>query len=198
MGKPQIILVGGGGHCRSCIDVIEQEGRFEIAGIVERSPHSETSSAMGYAILGTDDGLTDLKERYDYALVSVGQIKTPEPRIRLYQSLKKLKFSLPIIVSPIAYVSKHASIGEGTIVMHHALVNAGAKIGFNCIINTKALVEHDAVVEAHCHIATGSIVNGGVSIGAGSFYGSAAVSKQYISVPPKSFIKANSTLGKRL
>ena len=79
--------------------------------------------------------------------------------------------------------------------MHQALVNAGARIGSNCIINTKALVEHDAVVEDHCHIATGAIVNGGVSIGAGSFYGSAAVSKHYISVPPKSFIKANSIVG---
>ena len=198
MGKPQLILVGGGGHCRSCIDVIEQEGRFEIAGIIERSPHSEASTPMGYGILGTDDDLSDLEKRYDYALVTVGQIKTPEPRMRLYHLLKKFSFSLPVFVSPTAYVSRHASIGEGTIVMHQALVNAGARIGSNCIINTKALVEHDAVVEDHCHIATGAIVNGGVSIGAGSFYGSAAVSKQYISVPPKSFIKANSTLGKRL
>ncbi|MDZ7696624.1 MAG: N-acetylneuraminate synthase family protein [Deltaproteobacteria bacterium] len=33
--KEKIILVGGGGHCKSCIDVIEQEGRFAIAGIVD-------------------------------------------------------------------------------------------------------------------------------------------------------------------
>jgi hypothetical protein len=26
---------GGGGHCRSCIDVIEQQGRFAIAGIID-------------------------------------------------------------------------------------------------------------------------------------------------------------------
>jgi len=32
--KEKIILIGGGGHCKSCIDVIEQEGRFIIAGIV--------------------------------------------------------------------------------------------------------------------------------------------------------------------
>ena len=198
MGKPQLILVGGGGHCRSCIDVIEQEGRFEIAGIVERSPHGETDDGMGYAVLGTDDDLSDVKKRYNYALVTVGQIKTPEPRMRLYQLLKKFKFFLPAIVSPAAYVSRHASIGEGTIVMHQALVNAGARVGSNCIINTKALLEHDAVVEDHCHIATGAIVNGEVSIGAGSFFGSAAVSKQCISVPPKSFIKANSVVGKSL
>jgi len=196
--KEKIILIGGGGHCRSCIDVIEQEGRFEIAGIVERPSHPETGYVLGYPILGTDDDLSDLKEKYDYALVTVGQIKTEKPRMRLYELLKKLKFSLPIIVSSMAYVSRHASIGEGTIVMHQALVNAGAKIGTNCIINTKALVEHDAVVEDHCHIATGAILNGGAIIGSGSFFGSAAVSKENVSIPPNSCIKANVTVGKSL
>ena len=33
--KETILLVGGGGHCKSCIDVIEQEGRFRSAGIVD-------------------------------------------------------------------------------------------------------------------------------------------------------------------
>lgn len=64
--KEKIILIGGGGHCRSCIDVIEQEGRFEIAGIMERPNNSKSSIVLGYAILGTDDDLSDLKERYDF------------------------------------------------------------------------------------------------------------------------------------
>lgn len=196
MNKPQLILVGGGGHCRSCIDVIEQEDRFTIAGIVEWKDHSGTNPVLGYPILGTDRNLIKLKRKYAYALVTVGQITSPKNRIRLYKMLKDLKFSLPIIVSPNAYVSRHAYIKEGTIVMHHALINAGVTVGKNCIINTKTLVEHDAVVEDHCHISTGAIVNGGVTIGSGSFFGSGAVSKEYISIGSKSFIKANSLITK--
>ena len=30
----EIILIGGGSHCKSVIDVIEQENRFKIIGIV--------------------------------------------------------------------------------------------------------------------------------------------------------------------
>ena len=194
----KIILIGGGGHCKSCIDVIERQGRFDIAGVVERPGHTEAGKILGYPIFGSDDDLSELRKRFNYAMITVGQIETPEPRIRLHGLLKKLAFSLPVIVSSIAYVSSHAVIEEGTIVMHQALVNAGARIGANCIINTKALVEHDAVVEDHCHISTGAIVNGGVRIGAGSFYGSNSVSKQNTSVPPKSFIEANSMVGKRL
>ena len=35
----KIVLVGGGGHARSCIDVIEMENKFSIAGIVDKDPH---------------------------------------------------------------------------------------------------------------------------------------------------------------
>jgi len=31
-----IILIGGGGHCRSVIDVIESENKFLIRGIVDQ------------------------------------------------------------------------------------------------------------------------------------------------------------------
>ena len=34
--KEKIILIGGGGHCKSCIDVIEAQGRFQIMAIVAK------------------------------------------------------------------------------------------------------------------------------------------------------------------
>ena len=34
--KELILIGGGGGHCRSCIDVIEQEQKFKIAGIIDK------------------------------------------------------------------------------------------------------------------------------------------------------------------
>ena len=45
--KEKIILIGGGGHCRACIDVIEQEGRFTIAGIVDVPEKSEVKRLLG-------------------------------------------------------------------------------------------------------------------------------------------------------
>ena len=106
----------------------------------------------------------------------------------LFEMLKNIGFKLPAIISPLAYVSKHATIGDGTVVMHNALVNANAKIGKNCIINTKALVEHDCVVGDNCHISTASVLNGGVVVEDNTFYGSNATSRQNIKI--NGFIKA--------
>ncbi len=209
-----LLLIGAGGHCRSCIDVIEQEGRFEIAGIVDKveskaEVEAETkveieaevedkvkAEMLGYPIIGTDDDLPELRKKYTYALVTVGQIKSPDIRIKLFKRLLELGFELPTIISPMAYVSRHAKIDQGTIIMHHALVNAGAHIGQNCIINTKALIEHDAVVEDHCHIATGAVVNGQVRVGEGSFLGSNAECMEGVVIGKRSVVGLGMSLSR--
>jgi sugar O-acyltransferase (sialic acid O-acetyltransferase NeuD family) len=191
----KIILIGGGGHCRACIDVIEQEGRFTVAGIVDL-PEKRQHRVLGYPVIGSDDDLPKLIQSFPNVLITLGQIQFPTRRPALFDHLKEMGAFFPVIHSPLAYVSAHAQVAEGTIVMHHVVINAGARVGRNCIINTKALVEHDAVIEDHCHISTGAVVNGGVKIGSGSFFGSAAVSKENVTIPSNSFIRAGSVYGK--
>lgn len=186
-----ILLIGAGGHCKACIDVIEQIGEWQIVGIIDRKD-SGVKEVLGYPVIGCDDDLAELKKQYDYALVTIGQIHSAELKMKLFNQLKALDFNQPSLVSPLAYVSKHAKIGVGTIVMHYALINTAAQVGNNCIINSKALIEHDAIIEDHCHISTGAIINGGVIVGEQSFIGSQATTKQSITIPPQSFIKAGS------
>ncbi len=187
----QILLIGGGGHCKSVIDVIEQEKKFEIAGIIDRKELMGTK-VLGYEVIGCDDDLGDLALKYQYALITVGQIKSPDLRIKLFESVKKAGFMTPTIVSSRAYVSLHTVIEEGTIVMHDALVNANVKIGKNCIINSKALIEHDSIIEDHCHISTGVIINGNVNVKQKCFIGSNSTTKESITIDEHSFIKAGS------
>lgn len=195
MKKEKIILIGGGGHCHSCIDVIEQEGRFQIAGILDLK-EKIGQNVLGYPVVGTDGEIPDFAGRYKNFLVTLGQLKIPELRIKIFRKIQHAGGILPVIVSPRAYVSGYARIGEGTIIMHDALVNANALIGVNCIINSKALVEHDSVIGDHCHISTGALINGGVEVGCQSFVGSGTVTKQMSKIPEKSFIKAHSLIVK--
>ena len=192
MSEKKIILLGGGGHCRSCIDVIEKGKEFSIAGIVEKNSNKNYSQVLDYPVTGCDDDLESLRKSYDYAFITLGQTGASDIRQKLFKKLKSLNFILPVIVSPLAYVSKYAEIGEGTIIMHHAVVNAGADIGKNCILNTKCLVEHDTIIGDHTHISTAAVVNGGATIGSGNFIGSNATVVQGVKLPDSYFLKANS------
>ena len=181
MSKPGLILIGAGGHAHACVDVIEQHGGYQIAGLIGM-PDEVNDLHLGYAVIGTDSDLPKLAKTIPFALITLGQIKTSAHRNRLYQQVEALGFQLPTIIAPSAYVSRHVSIGAGTIVMHGAIVNAGASVGENCIINTRALLEHDATVADHCHISTGAIVNGNTAIGSGCFVGSGSIIKECASL----------------
>ena len=189
----KIILIGGGGHCKSVIDVIEQEKKFKIAGIVDKS-NLLGSKILGYRVIGKDYDLKSLSKKYKYALITIGHIKSPISRIRLFNLAVKTGFKFPSIISPNAYVSKHTKIGNGTVVMHHAIINANTYIGDNCIINSKALIEHDCSILNHCHVSTNATINGGVKIGTECFIGSNAITKDNIKIKEKSFIKAGTLI----
>ncbi|RBQ30138.1 acetyltransferase [Aliarcobacter vitoriensis] len=187
--KEKIVLVGGGGHCHSVIDVIEQENKYEIIGIVDIKENIG-KKVLDYEIIACDDDLEKLFKNCENAIITIGHIKSNSLRVKLFEKLKNIGFNLPTIISPLAYVSKYSKIDEGTVIMHNVLVNANSKIGKNCIINTKALIEHDCIVEDNCHISTASVINGGVIVKENTFFGSNATSKQEAII--YSFIKAGS------
>jgi sugar O-acyltransferase (sialic acid O-acetyltransferase NeuD family) len=186
-----LILIGGGGHCKSCIDVIETEGKYTIAGILDSIKQAD-DRVLGYPVLGNDSMLEELALKGHAFLITIGHIKTPAPRIALYNRIEAMGAEMPVIVSPRAHVSKHAKVGKGSIIMHFSLINAAAEIGHNCIINSRALVEHDAVIGNHCHVSTGTLINGGAKVGDFSFVGSGAVLREGITLTENSFVKANS------
>ena len=178
MSKP-LILVGGGGHCKSVIDVAESAG-YTILGILDR-PEEVGKRVLDYEVIGTDDEMAKYKDQSEF-VVTVGQIKSPALRIKLHQMLDNAGCQLATVISPLAHVSKYATIGEGTVVMHQATVNADAKVGKGCIINTFANIEHDVEIGDYCHISTGAMINGGADIAEGTFIGSQSVVNQGVKI----------------
>ncbi len=179
----KLYLIGGGGHCKSSIDVIESMNEFQIVGIFD-VPEKIGQEVLGYKILDSDQNLPHYINDDSYFLITIGQIKSSDLRIKLFG----MPLNFATIISKRAYVSSYAKIGKGTIVMHDVLINAGAVIGENCIINSKALVEHDAVIGDHCHISTGAIVNGDCVIGNRTFIGSNSVVRNGKIIPPETIL----------
>ena len=193
MKKEKIILVGGGGHCLSCIDVIESEGKFTIEGIVDIKARIGEKVA-GYPVIASDDDFAELVKKYKNFIITIGQIKNGQIRLNKFAELKKLGAKFPVIISSRAHVSRTASIDEGSIVMHDAVVNSLSKIGKNCIINSKSLIEHEATIGDNVHVATGAIVNGQCKIGSEVFLGSGSILTNNINIADKVIIGAGSVV----
>ena len=191
-----IILVGGGGHCKSVIEVAESAG-YEIKGILDKPEEVGKEVLPGHKVIGTDDNIPQYVEECDF-IITVGFIKNPTLRIKLYNKVKAAGGRLATIIASTAHVSKYAELGEGTVIMHHAFVNAGAKIGDDCIINTFVNIEHDAEVGNQCHISTGSMVNGECKIGENCFIGSQSVCANCIEIASDIIVGAGSVVRKSI
>lgn len=190
-----LILVGGGGHCKSVIEAAESAG-YSILGVLDMPEHVE-KGILSTKVIGTDDNIPGFVDKAEF-VITVGFILDPTIRIKLYNRIKESGGKLATIIASTAYVSKYATIGEGTVVLHQAFVNAGATVGNNVILNTAVNIEHDAEIGDHCHISTGVMVNGECKVGPRCFIGSQSVLANCISVGEDIIVGAGSFVRKSI
>lgn len=170
-----IILAGAGGHCKSCIEVIEAAGYYTIKGILDAKTPAG-SKLLNYEVLGGDEMISELAGMANnYFLITVGQIESSAIRLTIAQVIKKAGGKFATVVDPGARISNSSQLGAGSIAMQQVIVNSSCRIGEQAILNNKCLIEHDTVIGDYCHISTGVIINGGCTIRDHVFIGSGAV-----------------------
>ena len=192
--KP-LILVGGGGHCKSVIEVAVSSG-YQIFGILDM-PNTVGSRILDFEVIGTDDDISKYVNEAQF-IITVGQIKSVSTRIKIDHLIKAAGGKLATVIASSANVSRWATVGEGSVIMHGAIVNADAIVGQNCMINTMANIEHDSVIGNFCHISTGTMINGNVRVGDRVFLGSQSVTMNGITIAADCVITAGAFVAKNV
>jgi sugar O-acyltransferase (sialic acid O-acetyltransferase NeuD family) len=194
-GKSNLILIGGGGHCKSVLEIVEKTD-FNVVGVLD-TLENVGKTILYTRIIGTDDDIS----RYvsdSYFLVTVGHILNPNLRINLHEKVVNAGGKFATIISHSAVVSKYSKIGVGTVVMNNVVINADTIIGDCCIINTFANIEHDAYVGNFCHISTGAMINGNCVVYDNVFIGSQSVLVNGISISKDCVVAAGSVVRKNI
>ena len=196
MAERKILLLGGGGHCRSVLDSLLASDLYDEIGIID---YDKSASALGVHVIGTDDDLPRLKsEGWKEAFITVGSVGSTRVRRKLYSVVKELGFILPSIIDPTAIIARGTVIKEGTFLGKGSVINTGAAIGTCAIINTGAIIEHDCTIEDFAHVSTGAALCGQVSVGTDSHIGAGSVIRQGIKIGNNSLIGAGSVVVKNV
>lgn len=193
-----IVLIGGGGHCHSIIDLIEGHETFEVFGILERERSKIGNDVFGCKVVGIDDDMARIFQSNENFIITIGQIRNSKLRQKLFEMAVNSGGKPCSVYSKWAHISGRCQIEKGVTVGHFSTVNIGARIGINTIINNHVLVEHDVSIGKHCHLATGAIINGNVDIGNNTFVGSQATIIQSISICDDVVIGAGSVITKNI
>lgn len=193
----QVIGIGAGGHARVIMEVLRPDPRYQIAGLLDRSPELWSKRIDGVTVLGNDELLERLfADGIHHAFLGVGMTGAGTLRRKLYEIAIQIGFDIVSAIHTKAVVSKGAVVGRGAAILAGAIVNTGAKIGENVIINTGAVVEHDCFVDGHCHIATGALLAGGVAVSAGSHVGIGACVRQGVRIGCNAIVGAGAVVVK--
>lgn len=194
MKDKRLVLIGGGGHCKSVLDTILCLDIFDEIVITDQTLLAG-STVMGCKVVGNDDILPHLYHSgIENAFITIGSIKNTRLRCRLYELVKSIGFTLPNIIDSTALVSESAKLGKGIFIGKNTVVNACAEIEDMAIINTGSVVEHECTVGAFAHLSVNATICGQSSVGANSFIGAGATIIQGIHIGNNTIIGAGSVV----
>ena len=188
-----IIMVGGGGFCKSVIDVAEDAG-YHILGVLDL-PQEVGKDILSYKVIGTDDDIAKYVGKASF-VVTVGHIKDSALRREIFGKIKDAGGDIETIIAKDAYVSPYAEVGEGALIMHKAMLSAEAKVGLCTIINSLVNISHDAKIGDFCHISTCASVNGNCEVANDTFIGSQSVVNQGVKINVGGVIASLSVVNK--
>ena len=164
INKKSILVFGGGGHSKMCIEILKHSQSYEIVGIVD-SELPINSTVLGVTVFGRDDVIDELiNNGLKNAILGIGAVLNHTIRKKLFLFLKEKGLFIPNIIHPSSSIEPSVQLGEGNQIMQGAIIGPDVKIGNNCIINSGSIVSHDSVIGNNVHIAPGAIIAGSVTI----------------------------------
>ncbi|MCK5497746.1 MAG: acetyltransferase, partial [Gammaproteobacteria bacterium] len=182
------------GHAKVVIDIVEQAGKYKIAGLVD--PYREAGEqTLGYKILGKEEDLERLHNNHAFkgVIVAIGDNTI---RSRVTAHVKEICTDLTFVcaIHPKSSIGKDVSIGEGTVIMAGTTINPCSAIGRFCMLNTNSSLDHDSVMNDFSSLAPRAVTGGNCRIGEYSAVGIGAVLVNGIQVGEHTVIGAGSTV----
>ena len=189
--KEKLIIYGAGGHAKAVIDIVEKEGRYEIAGLIDDNK-SAGQTVLGYRVLGDHKILPELRDKgITHGFVAIGDNRTRFEKTHLFTVAG---FKLITTIHPFSSIGRDTSLQEGCCVFHGAVIDPCVKIGKGVIINKRALVGHDSFIGNFVHVAPGVNCGAEVKVGEESFIGIGATIIPNMTIGSKAIIGAGSVV----
>lgn len=193
-----VVIIGASGHGSMILDCLEKGGQYAVAGFVDSFKTKRTYHS-GYRILGTEDELPLLMDRFDIegAIVAIGNNFT---RKCMVDKVRNIAPSLYFIsaIHPSAIIGKNVKVGKGSAIMPGTFVNTNSRVGEFCIINTNSSLGHDGTMERFSSISSGACTGGNLKLGQFSAISLGANVIEHINIGEHSIIGAGSLVVKNV
>ena len=170
----RLLLVGSGGFGRVVLE--HASSQYECAFLDD----GDASVVDGVSVIGKTSEMEKFFPEYKLLLVTIGNNALRE---RLYKEAAAIGYNFPSIIHSSAYISPHATIGAGCVILNNAVVQNNSKIGNGCILNPGVEAHHDSTIGNYCLIYTNSVIRSLTHVGDRVWIGSTATVATSATVP---------------
>ena len=186
-----LIIVGAGGHALSVADAAFSAG-WTVVGFY--SPDGAGPASILGPVLSSPV-LLDLSD----TAFALG-IGTNHSRETVAEDISK-RFAHTEIVSVVhatAWVSPHATVHPGAVILAHTSVGPGSTVGRGALLNTGASLDHESSLGDYASLGPGARTGGNVSVGERTMIGIQAGILHGVTVGSDCVVGAHSLLNSDL
>jgi sugar O-acyltransferase (sialic acid O-acetyltransferase NeuD family) len=191
----RVVIIGAGGQAREVAAIIRHQSQSQpeirLLGFVVDRDYLPPGVTTDLPILG-DWSWFEAADRGDLAVVCA--VGDPALRKRLVDQAMDIGLSFNNVISPLAYVSSEAKIGQGVMVFPLAAISTNCFLGDHVIINAGSTIGHDANIDRYGTIGPGVHIAGNVSLGEGCCVGIGSTVIERVSIGAWTKIGAGSVV----
>lgn len=185
----QTVIFGAGFHGKVILELLRDQGHFEILGFVDDSASSLGTTVADVPVLGGMEWIMANADRRIKAIVAIG---SNDVRNIIGNKLRAYGIELINAIHPSAVVMASTTMGTGNMICAGAIVATGTHLGDDVIINTGATIGHDSMLHTGVQIAPGVHTAGCVNVGRGAFIGVGAVLGPGVKIGDRCIVGAGS------
>ena len=139
-----IVIIGSSGHAKVVIDIVEKEGKYRIAGLIDADP-SAGEKIPDYRFLGKEEDLPEIvkKLKIDAGLVTIGDNHT---------------IGRFCILNTNSSLDHDSVMGDYSSLAPNAVTGGEVRIGDFSAVSIGATVLHQIEIGEHAVIGAGSTV----------------------------------------
>ncbi len=189
----RVVIIGAGGQGREVADILRPG--IDVIGFIDDNLELHGKAIDGLRVLGNWSWFEGM-DRADIAVICA--VGSPELSRRLTMRAESLGLSFASAISPLAYISSGARLGDGVTAFPYSVVNTGTVVESHSILNVGVTVSHDTKIGRYSNINPGAHLAGNVLLAEGCYIGMGANVIQGRSIGAWSVVGAGSVVTRDL
>ena len=194
-GMEHLYIFGAGEFAQIASTYFLEEGKYDFKGfIVDDNFLCKETISLESPVYGYSVKKEVLSEQNTRVFVAISAAQMNLDRSEVYSRLKLLGCRFATYISPMSYVSKHASVGENVFIFEENVVQNGVDIGNDTILWSGNHIGHQSRIGSHVFFSSHVVVSGYCKIENHCYFGVNSTLVDHITIASGTLVGAGSLI----